>query len=50
MDYYFSVAFYESIWRVVLALLIGAILIICFSSGVSSALQIGRMSRSCSRC
>ena len=41
MDYYFSVAFYESIWRVVLALLIGAILIVCFSSGVSSALQIG---------
>jgi hypothetical protein len=41
MDYYLSVAFYEGIWRTVLALLIGAILIACFSSGVSSALQIG---------
>ena len=41
MDYYFSVAFYESIWRVVLALLIGAILIVCFGSNLSSSLQIG---------
>ncbi len=41
MDYYLSVAFYEGIWRTVLALLIGAILIVCFSSGLSSALQIG---------
>ena len=41
MDYYLSVAFYEGIWRTVLALLIGAILIACFSSGLSSALQIG---------
>jgi hypothetical protein len=40
MDYYFSVAFYESIWRVFLAFLIGAILIACFASGLSSALQI----------
>jgi hypothetical protein len=40
MDYYFSVAFYESIWRVFLAILIGAILIAIFSSGLSSALQI----------
>jgi hypothetical protein len=40
MDYYFSVAFYESIWRVVLALLIGGILIACFASGLSSAFQI----------
>ena len=41
MDYYLSVAFYESIWRTVLALLIGAILIVCLSSGLSSALRIG---------
>jgi hypothetical protein len=40
MDYYFSVAFYESIWRVVLALLISAILIVCFGSSLSSSLQI----------
>jgi hypothetical protein len=40
MDYYFSVAFYESIWRVVLALLISAILIACFGRNLSSALQI----------
>ena len=40
MDYYFSVAFYESIWRVVLALLISAILIACFGSDLSTALQI----------
>ena len=40
MDYYFSVAFYESIWRVVLALLISAILIVCFGSSLSTALQI----------
>jgi len=41
MDYYLSVAFYESLWRAVLALLISAILIACFSNGLSSALQIG---------
>ena len=40
MDYYFSVAFYESLWRVLLALLIGAILIVCFGSTLSNALQI----------
>ena len=40
MDYYFSVAFYESIWRVVLALLISAILIVCFGSSLSLSLQI----------
>lgn len=40
MDYYFSVAFYESIWRVVLALLISAILIACFGKNLSSAFQI----------
>jgi hypothetical protein len=41
MDYYFSVAFYESIWRSLLALVIGIILIACFGSSLSSALQIG---------
>ena len=40
MDYYFSVAFYESLWRVILALLISAILIVCFGSNLSTALQI----------
>jgi hypothetical protein len=40
MDYYLSVAFYESIWRVVLALLVSAILIACCSHDISSALQI----------
>jgi hypothetical protein len=41
MDHYFSVAFYESIWRSLLALVIGIILIACFGSSLSSALQIG---------
>lgn len=41
MDHYFSVAFYESIWRSFLALLIGAILIACFGRNLSTALQIG---------
>jgi len=40
MDYYFSVAFYESLWRVILALLISAILIVCFGNNLSNALQI----------
>ena len=40
MDYQFSVAFYESIWRVFLALMISAILIICFGSDLSSNLRI----------
>jgi hypothetical protein len=40
MDHYFSVAFYESLWRVILALLISAILIVCFGSNLSTALQI----------
>jgi hypothetical protein len=41
MDHYFGVAFYESIWRSLLALVIGIILIACFGSSLSSALQIG---------
>jgi hypothetical protein len=41
MDHYFSVAFYESIWRSFLALLITAILIACFGKNLSSAFQIG---------
>ena len=50
MDYYFSVAFYESIWRVILALLISAILIVCFGSDLSSHCRSRPISRSCSRC
>ena len=40
MDHYFSVAYYESIWRVILALLISVVLIACFARDLSTALQI----------
>ena len=40
MDHYFSVAYYESIWRVILALLISVILMACFARDISTALQI----------
>jgi hypothetical protein len=40
MDHYFSVAYYESIWRVILALLISVVLMACFARDISTALQI----------
>lgn len=40
MDHYFSVAYYESIWRVILAVLISVVLMACYARDVSTALQI----------
>jgi hypothetical protein len=41
MDHFIGVAYYESIWRGTLAIVIAVLLIVFCASGISSALQIG---------